>query len=398
MASEKEVFLVYNISSLIEDAGFTLCEHPRNTRILRLMQERIDKLSRNIDNDDVIFITGFLRDYIDRLWFNLAVDFSYEAGDIGKVLFDDLVQNVGLELQKLAKALREEDPQTRYIESYRACARLTSVYREKLRELESKAKKIKLGVPTKITNWAAILPENKPLYQVFENCGVVYQSEHALAAGTESNYFFDVDRLLSTPQAVSTATKYYVEKIAEIESHGERIDKLAFIDKDIGTVGSLPLMASIVMCARNGAGIDAVIVRFRKEIPIGDIKCAYGYEPKKGENVVIVSDVLTSGGGIEKALDIISAHGASVRHAIVLYDRGQTGEKLKRKGVEVNSVTTAEELLKAYKIDSSKEQNFDNPGADTIPLAEWKIRRFSEKMGPERMHRLENAQFVRSDD
>jgi orotate phosphoribosyltransferase len=358
------------------------------------MQERIDNLSRDIENEDVIFITDFLKEYIDRLWFNLAVDFSYEAGEIGKDLFDALIQNVGMELQNLAKALREKDPKTRYVESYRASARLASIYREKLHELESKAKRIKLGVPARVSNWDAVLPKNKELYHVFDKYGVVYQSEHALAAGTESNYFFDADRLLSTQEAVNITTRYYVEKIDEIESGGEKIDKLAFIDKDIGTVGSLPLMSSVVAGARKGSGIDAVIVRFRKEIPIGDIKCAYGYELEKGENVVIISDVLTSGGGINKAAKIISEHGATVKYAIVLYDRRQTEEKLRRIGIEVRPVTTAKELVKAYQIDTSKEQNFDNPEADTIPPADWKMKKFEEEMGPERLRRLENTRFV----
>ena len=398
MQSEREELLIYSISSIIEDAGCMLREHPRNTRILRLMQERIDVLSRGIDNEDVFFITGFLKEYIDRLWFNLAVDFSYEAGEIGKDLFDDLIQNVGVELQHLAEAFREKNPETRYVESYKASAKLTNVYIEKLHELEKKAKNIKLGHPAKIRNWAAILPENRPLYEVLEECGAVYQSEHALAAGTESNYFFDVDRLLSTPHAVSITTKYYVDKIADLESRDGKIHKLAFIDKDIGTVGSLPLLASIVTCARNGKGIDAIIVRFRKEIPIGDIKCAYGYEPKEGENVVIISDVLTSGGSIKKAANIISKHGASVKSAIVLYDRRQTEEKLRKVGIEINPVITAEELVNAYQIDTSKEQDFDNPGADTIPAAEWKVKRFREKLGPERLRRLENTRFVSCDD
>jgi orotate phosphoribosyltransferase len=358
------------------------------------MQERIDSLSRDIENEDVIFITGFLKEYIDRLWFNLAVDFSYEAGEIGKDLFDDLIQNVGVELQNLAKALREKDPQTRYVESYRVSARLTSIYREKLHELEQKAKRIRLGIPARVSNWDAVLLKNRDLYHVFDKYGVVYQSEHALAAGTESNYFFDADRLMSTQEAVNVATRYYVEKIAEIESDDETIDKLAFIDKDIGTVGSLPLMSSVVLGARKGSGIDAVIVRFRKEIPIGDIKCAYGYEPKKGENIVIVSDVLTSGGGINKAAKIISKHGATVKYAIVLYDRRQTREKLKRIGIEIKPVTTAEELLKAYQIDASKEQNFDNPGADAIPPADWKMKKFEEEMGQEKLRRLENTRFA----
>lgn len=390
MSSERERISLWSISSLIEDTGFALCKHPRNTRILRLMQERINDLSKDVKSEDVIFITGFLNDYVERLWFNLAVDFSYEAGEIGKDLFDDLIQTVGTELQNLGKALREKDPQIRYTESFKASAKLTSIYREKLHELESKAKKIKLGVPPKVLNWDAVLPENRELYHAFDRYGVVYQSEHALAAGTESNYFFDVDRLLSTPDGIEVATKRYAEKIAEIKSDTGKVDKLAFIDKDIGTVGSLPLMSCVIAKTK----IPGVIVRFRKEIPVGDVKCAFGYEPKKGEHVVIVSDVLTSGGGISKAARILSEYGAIVHYATVLYNRRQTEEKLKRIGIEVRSVATADELIKAYQIDTRKEQDFDSPGADSIPLAAWKTKKFEEEVGHEKLRRLENTRFA----
>ena len=390
----KETISLYSVSSIIEDSAQILYDRPRNTRILRLMQTRINELITETEDENVIFVIDFLNNYIDRLWFNLAIDFSYEAGEQGSDIFNDLIRNIGKELESLVEAMRETELEARKLRIYDRVLRLSNLYRNELYELERKTKDLGLSQPAKIKNWDAVGADKLDLYRTLEKCGAVFQSEHALAGGAPSYYFFDIDRLLSDPQSVETVSDYYVDMINETQSNGEEVHKLAFIEKNVGTIGALPLMSSIVSKAK----IPGFVVRFRKDFPVGEIKCAYNKYPKEKEQVAIISDVVTAGSGIIKAKDMISKYKSVVPYAGVLYDRGQGASELlkKRYEIEVWSIIDSDELLEVYGISKKKDFDFNpgtNPEADKIPIAPQKIKRIEEELGQEMMNRLKNAKF-----
>jgi orotate phosphoribosyltransferase len=66
-----------------------------------------------------------------------------------------------------------------------------------------------------------------------------------------------------------------------------------------------------------------------------------------GDPVVVVEDVLTSGGSARQAIDAIQAEGGRVLGVLVVVDREEGGRAvLERLGVQVVSLTRAGELLK----------------------------------------------------
>ncbi len=65
-----------------------------------------------------------------------------------------------------------------------------------------------------------------------------------------------------------------------------------------------------------------------------------------GDPVVVVDDVVTTGGSTLRAIDAIEAEGGKVLFAFVLVDREEGGRKaLEERGVEVVSLFTRAELL-----------------------------------------------------
>lgn len=65
-----------------------------------------------------------------------------------------------------------------------------------------------------------------------------------------------------------------------------------------------------------------------------------------GDHVVIVEDVITTGGSAEKAVDAVQRAGAVVLGVLALVDREEGGrEHLERKGLQVRSLTTASEVV-----------------------------------------------------
>ena len=75
----------------------------------------------------------------------------------------------------------------------------------------------------------------------------------------------------------------------------------------------------------------------------------------KGDNVIIIEDVITTGGSTIKAIDRAKKCGLKVLGVIVLIDRQEGGkEKILAKGVKVETLLTREEIFEVY---SRKRQN-----------------------------------------
>lgn len=129
--------ILYDVSNILENVGDNLKREPKRTVVLRLMQERISDLSKSSEDKDLVFLNHFLRSFIERLWFNLMIDFPYEVGEeasrIRREILDSLVQGIGGVLEELAGYLRKRD----YGNCYKAYRALTNAYDQKIEELEA---------------------------------------------------------------------------------------------------------------------------------------------------------------------------------------------------------------------------------------------------------------------
>lgn len=71
---------------------------------------------------------------------------------------------------------------------------------------------------------------------------------------------------------------------------------------------------------------------------------------KKGDRVLIVEDVITTGGSTIKAVDRSQKCGLDVRGVIVLIDRQEGGrEAIESLGIPVKALLTKEDIFRAYK-------------------------------------------------
>ena len=75
---------------------------------------------------------------------------------------------------------------------------------------------------------------------------------------------------------------------------------------------------------------------------------------QKGDKVIIVEDVITTGGSTLKAIDRAKKCGLRVQGVVVLIDRQEGGrEAIEKKGVPVRTLLTREEIFRIYQ----KNQN-----------------------------------------
>ncbi len=95
---------------------------------------------------------------------------------------------------------------------------------------------------------------------------------------------------------------------------------------------------------------------------ISDVPVIYGVPPKgpdgeakiegrfkEGETVLIIDDLMTTGGSLIETRGILTNAGLSVHDAVVLVDRGQGGgERLKRYGLHLVPILNLSQMLNFY--------------------------------------------------
>ena len=93
---------------------------------------------------------------------------------------------------------------------------------------------------------------------------------------------------------------------------------------------------------------DKPLIYMRKEVKAHGLGKEIEGEWQAGERVVIIEDLITSGGSTIQTADRLRAAGLVVEEAIVLIDREQGGvEKLAAAGIRAHSVFTLSALLDA---------------------------------------------------
>lgn len=150
--------------------------------------------------------------------------------------------------------------------------------------------------------------------------------------------------------ASGATSNYYIDgRMSEVHSKGafligqvlyEATKDLAFDAIGGMAVGAVPLTTAAVMHYHlNGRAVEGFWVRDKQKAH-GTGKLVEG-AVKAGDRVVVVDDVITSGGSSVKAIDAVKEMGCQVVQVLSLVDRLQGAAKLFRDlGVPYRSVLT----------------------------------------------------------
>ena len=164
----------------------------------------------------------------------------------------------------------------------------------------------------------------------------VRRGDFVLASGARSSYYIDC-RLttMSAPGMVLIGRL----GLAAIREAGWLADAVGGL-----TMGADPVAYAIAAAsAGDTAPIDAFSVR--KEAKAHGTGQQIEGNFRSGARVVVVEDVITSGGSAEKAIAAVTAAGASVLGVVAVVDREQGGrQKLEAAGHEVVALTTSSRL------------------------------------------------------
>jgi len=151
-------------------------------------------------------------------------------------------------------------------------------------------------------------------------------------------------------------SNYYINgKMTSLDSRGAYLAArifLAMISDDVPdaigglTLGADPIIGSMLSLA----GMEDLPLKgflVRKEAKGHGTRSLVEGPLAEGDRVVIIEDVITTGGSSKRAIEAARALGAKVSRVLAIVDRQQGGgENLKELGIRLESIFTIDELLR----------------------------------------------------
>lgn len=164
--------------------------------------------------------------------------------------------------------------------------------------------------------------------------GIIKFGKFTLKSGIESPFYVDLRPLASDPKILKHLANYL-------------LDMLPLDNFDL--ICGVPYAALPMATAMSLESYLPLIIKRKEAKQYGTKKLIEGIY-KKGENCLLVEDVITSGKSLLETIPEIEDEGITVSDIVVVLDREQGGkEMLERKGYRVHTLFTISEVCKILK-------------------------------------------------
>ena len=163
------------------------------------------------------------------------------------------------------------------------------------------------------------------------------RGQFTLASGRQSTLYIDARLTTMTPEGQRLIGRLGLEALGAAGWAADAVGGL--------TLGADPIAYAI---CHESAGATRPVRSFtvRKEPKAHGTGKQVEGPLAAGDKVVIVEDVITTGGSAEKAVDAVTRHGATVLGVLALVDREEGGrEHLEGLGLRIRSLATASEIV-----------------------------------------------------
>ena len=159
--------------------------------------------------------------------------------------------------------------------------------------------------------------DKNDILEIFRSTGALLEGHFVLTSGRHSDTYFQCAKVLQYPEYLTLFSRIIADY---------------FEDDKIDTVIS-PAIGGIVVGTDVGRqlGVKTIFTE-RKD---GKMKLRRGFEIEKGERILIVEDVLTTGGSIKEVIKIVKENNGIIAGIGVVVDRSGGNIKLHKKQVAV---------------------------------------------------------------
>jgi orotate phosphoribosyltransferase len=173
------------------------------------------------------------------------------------------------------------------------------------------------------------------LIQIIKEKSLQKDVDRVLTSGRKSRYYIDAKMTTLDPEGADCVARFILEKIKPF-----RVDAIGGY-----TMGADPIVSAVaVVSFQTGKPVPAFIVR-KEPKKHGEMKMIEG-PFKPGWKVVVVDDVVTTGGSTLKACRAVEQAGGKVELALAIVDRLEGGrENLEKAGYIFISLLTRDDLL-----------------------------------------------------
>ena len=160
--------------------------------------------------------------------------------------------------------------------------------------------------------------------------GALQFGTFTLASGRTSTYYVDIKKAITRPDLLRT--------IADgMAPFARSADRIAGVE-----LGAVPIAAAVSLAT------NKPYIMVRKASKEHGTKHEFEGELTRGDRVLFVEDVVTSGGTLRGAMERMRGHGAIIEDCVCVVDREEGGRMLLAEiNVRLHALLSAKDLLEA---------------------------------------------------
>ena len=151
-------------------------------------------------------------------------------------------------------------------------------------------------------------PQADPILELFRSTGAYLQGHFRLTSGLHSAEYLQCALVLQHPEAAERLGRWLAERLRPLA------------EGKIELVAS-PALGGVIIGHEVARALGARFIFAERDAATGKMVLRRGFEVARGENAVVVEDVITTGGSTQDVIEALNAAGARVAAAGCIIDR-----------------------------------------------------------------------------